>query len=554
MFETKKVVVIAIVALAVGVPFIFREKSSSIIPIGNAETLVIITPHNEALRREYSIGFKKWYKAMTGKDVNLDWRYQGGGRDAIRYIESMFANNFRLHWTEELHHEWNTTTAAAFAARSEKMLDVAVNAPEWAVTMKFFESNVGCGADILFGCGTPEHKSQAEKGNLVPCELLFECPDMFDDDTIPEFLSGNRLWDRKGRWFGASLSAFGIIYNREAIEEDGIGFFPKMWTDIGRPEFFGKLAIVDPTKSSSTQKSFGMLIQQQMQICYDELLEKRGVAVLPKKYEAKAISDGWMNGLRLIQKIVANGRYFTESTTRPVVDVSSGNCLAGIAVDFYGSAEAKHLEERSGSKRFKFAMPIGGGAPEADPIGIFRGAQNPELAKKFIEFVLSLEGQKLLDFNLHTPGGPEKTTMRRVPILKTVYEEQYKQYRCDPTVDPYAAASSFTSHDEWMGKVYGYIGVVIKLAFIEPSCELSDAMSAIIRASGEGRERDAAEAYGVLSDLSDMSYENLVSQIIPVLAGKDVLRNAVLQNEISEKYRLQYLKAKRIAEGDQRKK
>ncbi|MDR1891274.1 MAG: extracellular solute-binding protein [Puniceicoccales bacterium] len=550
MFDFKKIVILFLVTLVVGLPFIFREKTNTIVPISNAETLIVMTPHNENLRREYTIGFKKWYRAKTGKEVNIDWRYQGGGRDAARYIETMYANNFRLHWVNKLHREWDSSVIAAFASRSEKKLQSSEHSLEAEITDEFFKSNVGCGIDVLFGGGIYEFESQASKGNFVPSDLLVEHPEMFSEDTIPEFLSGNRLWDARGRWFGGSLSGFGIIYNAEAIEAEGISFFPKTWMDIGRHEFFKKVAIVDPTRSSSTQKALMMLIQQQIQICYDDLKHRLNVDKLSKEDEEKAIGEGWINGLRLIQKIVANGRYFTESTTRPVVDVSAGNCLIGITVDFYGFTEAKHLEERSGSNRFKFTMPYAGGAPSPDPIGIFRGAEHPALAKEFVQFTLSLDGQKLLDFNLHTPGGPEKATMRRTPILKTIYDTQYNQYRCSPDINPYKFAALFIAHEEWTSRLSNIMGPIVKLAFIDAHHELSNAMQSIILARKEGRVGDAEKAYQMLSDLEDLTCDNIYSNIIPVFASKDILKIAKLQNKITEKHRKQYLMAKKIADGE----
>ncbi|MDR1173545.1 MAG: ABC transporter substrate-binding protein [Puniceicoccales bacterium] len=549
MFDPKKIVILLLVTLVVSLPFVFQEKANTVVPIGDAETLTIMTPHNETLRREYAIGFKKWYRVKTGKEVNIDWRYQGGGRDATRYIETMYANNFRLHWVNELHRTWDSSVIAAFASRSEKKLQSSEHGLEVEVTREFFKSNVGCGIDILFGGGVYEFEAQSSKGNLIPSGLLVEHPEMFSEDTIPEFLSGNRLWDEHGRWFGGSLTGFGIIYNSEAILAEGIPFFPMAWMDIGRPEFFKKVAIVDPTRSSSTQKALMMLIQQQMRICYDDLKHRLNVDELSKEDEEKIIGEGWINGLRLIQKIVANGRYFTESTTRPVIDVSAGNCLVGITVDFYGFAESKHLEERSGSNRFKFVMPYAGGAPSPDPIGVFRGAEHPELAKDFIEFILSLDGQKLLDFNLHTPGGPTKATMRRTPILKTIYNAQYDQYRCSPDINPYKFASLFVSHEEWTSKLSVIMGPLVKLAFIDTHDELSAAMRSIIRAQKDGRMEDAEKAYQVMAALEDLSCDNIYLNIIPVFDGKNILKIASLQNKITKKFRKQYLKAKEIADG-----
>jgi hypothetical protein len=319
--------------------------------------------------------------------------------------------------------------------------------------------------------------------------------------------------------------------------------------DLGREEFFKKLAIVDPTKSSSVQKAFELLIQQQMQICYDLGKAALGTDQLDGDDERIAVAEGCENGLRLIQRIVANGQYFTESTTRPMVDVSAGNCLAGIAVDFYGFAEAKHLEERSGSRRFRFVIPSNGGAPSPDPIGMFRGAPNPALAKAFIEFIVSLDGQKILDFNLHTPGGPERTTMRRMPILRTIYDPRYDQYRCDPTANPYKASASFVFHDGWTRPVFDVIGPLVKLAFLDLHGELSAAMGAIIAARREGRTADADAAYAILSAMDPLTYDSVIATVRPALRSKNVLAVARLRSAIGERFRARYTEAKRVAEG-----
>lgn len=550
MADYKKLTSIILLVAIIGIPFIFREKKSSLMPISDAETIVILTPHNEAIRQEYALAFKKWYKKKTGKEVNVDWRYQGGGRDATRYLESMYNNNFKLYWERELGRPWTQEVASAFNSRSENFLSTDGTLSS-DVSKVFFDSDVSCGMDILFGGGVYEAIRQADRGNLVTCDVLYEHPEMFDDDTIPHALSNNKLWDERGRWFGGSLSAFGIIYNVDSIKSDGIEIIPQTWMDIGRPEFYRKLAVVDPTKSSSTLAAFIMLIQQQMQICVDRIKAELGVEELPEYYQNLAISEGWTNSLKLIQKIVANGRYFAESSTRPVSDVSAGNCLAGIAVDFYGSSEAKHLEERSGSKRFRFVMPIGGGAPSPDPIAMFRGAPNPELAKSFIEFIVSLDGQKILYFNVGTDGGPQKSTMRHMPILKTIYDKKYDNLRCDASINPYKSSESFTSHDEWTDPVSNSIGVVIKLAFLDSSDELSDAMGAIINAKKDGRFDDAERAYQVLSEMDDINYDAIKNGLLTLKKGSELLPSLKRRNEISDKFRKRYIIAKTIANGNQ---
>jgi ABC-type Fe3+ transport system substrate-binding protein len=541
------------------------------------DTIVILTAHNEALRNEYAHGFRKWYKAQTGKDINVDWRYQGGGQETSRYIESMFSNNFMNYWTSELKLPWSSECAAAFSARSAKRFGTD-NDLQDEIYDKFVNSDVGCGVDMLFGGGVYEFILQADRGNIIPCDILHERPDLFSDDTIPGVFAGSRLWDSKGRWFGSALSSFGIIYNAEALLADGIKNFPHSWEDLAHPQYFRKLAVVDPTKSSSVLKAFSMLIQQQMQIAYDSVLAAKNVNKLSHEDELAALSDGWISGLKIIQKIAANGRYFTESATKPIIDVSTGNCLAGIAVDFYGLSEMKHLEGRSGSKRFKFVvpygsmgasvgakaeqseaydggkrfkfvLPYGGGAPSPDPIAMFRGAKRPDLAKKFIEYVVSLDGQKLIAFNAGTDGGPVKTTMCRAPILKTVYEKKYETFRVNPDLNPYEATASFVSHDDWLEPVFSVSGLIIKLAFIDNNIELVSAWGAILRAREQGRASEAEAAEKIMTDLSSLEYSHVIDDISPAINGKNISLSLKFQNNLCDFFRKRYILARSVADG-----
>jgi iron(III) transport system substrate-binding protein len=63
---------------------------------------------------------------------------------------------------------------------------------------------------------------------------------------------------------------------------------------------------------------------------------------------------------------------------------------------------------RGGSNRSVMSPPVGGTVSSVDPIGLLRGAPNREAALAFIDFCLSMEGQKLWNFRPGTPGGPER--------------------------------------------------------------------------------------------------------------------------------------------------
>ena len=107
----RALIIIALVAV-VGLPFIFRIKQTTIEHAD--ETLVIITPHNEALRYEYARGFREWYRARTGKTVAIDWRVIGGTSEITRFLESEYVSSFQNYWTKKLGRTWSNEVLAAF--------------------------------------------------------------------------------------------------------------------------------------------------------------------------------------------------------------------------------------------------------------------------------------------------------------------------------------------------------------------------------------------------------------------------------------------------------
>ena len=153
---------------------------------------------------------------------------------------------------------------------------------------------------------------------------------------------------------------------------------------------------------------------------------------MPEAYQ-KAVSAGWLEGLRLVRRIGANARYFTDSSGKVPVDVASGAAAAGIAIDFFGRLQAEESAVRDGRHVMGYVTPIGESSVSADPVSLLRGAPHRELAVRFIEYVLSEDGQKLWDYRVGTEGGPDRFALRRLPIRRTFY----------PSASP---AAGFESH------------------------------------------------------------------------------------------------------------
>src|SRR5690349_15830669 len=72
-----------LVALAV-LPFAFRRSEGAAATAALADwhdgdpLIVVITPHNEAIRFEFGQGFAKWHRQHYGRPAKVDWRTPGG--------------------------------------------------------------------------------------------------------------------------------------------------------------------------------------------------------------------------------------------------------------------------------------------------------------------------------------------------------------------------------------------------------------------------------------------------------------------------------------------
>src|SRR4029079_4590204 len=116
------------------------------------------------------------------------------------------------------------------------------------------------------------------------------------------------------------LLTFGIVSNSDVLQRLAIAETPRRWIDLANPRYFGQVALANPTQSGSINKAFEMLLQQRIAA---EVAERKTT-----DKDEEAIAAGWLRGLQLLQKIGANARYFTDTSTKPSLDVAAGDCAA----------------------------------------------------------------------------------------------------------------------------------------------------------------------------------------------------------------------------------
>ena len=493
------------------------------------DTLIIMTPHNEATRYEFARAFREAYFAKTGRHVFVDWRTAGGTSEIARYVTAQYLGSFRNYWTQTLNRPWTPECASFDDPKS-------ISPAAIAARKAFLASDAGCGVDLFFGGGSFDYMQMAAAGRLVDSGIIAAHPELFRlsgsanpvafplDIHIPNTLGGETLWDPKGCWIGVCLGAFGICYNTDSLARLGIAQ-PAQWADLADPRFFNELAMADPTQSGSVAKAFEMILQQQIAQAGGDL------------------PQGWLKGVNLIQHISANARYFTDSATEIPYSVQAGDAAAGMCIDFYGRFESESVRRPDGTSRLVYLTPQGGSSTGADSIGLFRGAPHPALARAFMEFVISQEGQKLWSFRTGTPGGPEKYTLRRLSIRPDLYAPQWRPYQADPEVDPYspAAVGSFVYQPRWTGSLFNVISFIIRTAFIDPHDELKDAWQALIAA------HFPPQATSLFADVAAIDYPQASGPIRTALRSPNKLDQVALARTLDEHFRAQYRRAAVLA-------
>lgn len=270
-----RIIILALLAIVLGVPFVFKPSGHSDAASGNVERLVIVSPHNEQIRFEFESGFNR-YRASAGKTpVDIDWRSSGGTSDLRKMV------------------------IAEYEAKAEE------NAVD-----------EGIGVDLFFGGGDYEHgklasgvKTQKDGETVkVAITIPIELPDGLLEKAYPsDMIGGERLYHRNLSWVGVALSSFGIVYNRDVLNMIGVQE-PKTWADLKDGRYVGWLALADPAHSGSLAATYNTILRR----------------------------NGWNEGWALLRRVFANARYFTSSAGKVPVDVSAGEAAAGMCIDFYG--------------------------------------------------------------------------------------------------------------------------------------------------------------------------------------------------------------------------
>jgi len=552
----REVTVLGCMIATLAAPFMLRPAGATG-PGRYDKRLVVMTPHHEIIRREFAQGFARHWKAETGQTVFVDWRVPGGTSEIAMMLRSEYLGAFQQFWRRS-GKEWSQEVAAACLEPAVSLESVKESdmTPGQRARKAFLESEVGIGVDLFFGGGPYDFQKQSKAGTLVASSkggkdglpaLREKHPQWFSDDGVPETLSGETFRDRDERWVGTCLSSFGIVFNRDVLRRLGVRKDPEQWEDLADPRLMGQIALSDPSKSGSVTKAFEMVIQQQMHQALASLEQENGkwaeASVEARRKEA--VRRGWSSGMRLIQRIAANSRYFTDASPKIPLEVLRGDAAAGMCIDYYGRSAQEQVKQKDGSSRVGFVTPLGGTAISVDPIGMLRGAPEPELATAFMEYVLSDGGQKLWGFRAGEPGGPKSVALRRLPVRRDFYTEEHLPAMSDADEEPYERAKSFFYEADWTGPVFNSVRFIIRIACVDTHNELRHAWKELVKADFP------PEATRAFHEMGMIHYDNAAGEISRAVSGKDKSAEVRLARTLGNSFRQQYDLAVRLARRGQ---
>ena len=160
--------------------------------------------------------------------------------------------------------------------------------------------------------------------------------------------------DSLGRWYGTYLTPEGLLYNTEALDSTAV---PADWDDLLDPSWRDRLLIRSPLESGTMKTIWGAMILRQ-----------------------PTVDDGY----RWLARLDMNTKGYAADPTQLYLRVARGEADLTLwnLPDTYLQA---------GTYPFAFA-PLASGIPVVvDGIAIPAGAPQAELAKQFVDFVMTPE-------------------------------------------------------------------------------------------------------------------------------------------------------------------
>jgi ABC-type Fe3+ transport system substrate-binding protein len=507
-------ILLVLVILVLMLPFVLRSLLVTQPQVaarpGPADQLVIITPHLETVRRKFDRAFAAWYAGTYHRGVNIEYLSFGGG-EIVKYFQASEVT-YKRSGTYNVDLVWGGSDSLFSDALGSKYLATVSLAP----------------------------------GVL---EAAFPTPD----------IGGVPLYDVSPggpRWFGAALSSFGIMYNRDVLAYLHLPE-PRTWADLADPRYSGWLELADPTRSGSAKAALQVIVE-------------REIATAAEQHRSQ--EQAWARGMGLIRQIAANAKGFTQAANELPGTVSNGDVAAAMSIDFYarsqiaavscaasavGAQRSDGINARAGQAvderaahgeaggcvgRVGYVEPQGATMVTPEPIAVAKGAQHAKVAKRFIEFVLSDAGQRLW-ITRPGPGETPEMALQRLPVVRSVYNNpvNFTEF-----TNPFTTAGAFNTKPSRRA-AFGLMDELVALCCIDLLPDLRETRREIV-ASSHAAELDAKLGTFPVSQAASQAGVDVHRQM---LRGKpeDWL---TLQRQWRDQFRAEYRELRRAAEAPAR--
>jgi iron(III) transport system substrate-binding protein len=283
--------------------------------------------------------------------------------------------------------EWCTAAMAAF----EKQTGIKVSMTQKGSGESIAQVNAekdNPKTDVWFGGTGDPHLQAAELGLTAP----YQSPML---EQLHPWAKGQ--WTISGqKTVGIYAGALGVVYNPEVLTKKKLGV-PKCWADLIKPEYKGEIQMANPNSSGTAYTAIATLVQ---------LL-------------------GEEQAFEYLKKLHANINAYPRSGTGPIKAVARGE--TSLSISFMHDAPSEALAGLPA----KALAPCEGTGYEIGSMSIIKGARNMDNAKKFYDWALSADAQKIaaqakqfqLPSNKNAPQPPEAP---RFADMKLIDYDQMK--------------------------------------------------------------------------------------------------------------------------------
>jgi iron(III) transport system substrate-binding protein len=238
-------------------------------------------------------------------------------------------------------------------------------------------------ADVWWGGPGDPHLQAAEEGLLEE----YKSPKLAELHDWAQ-----RHAEQSGyRTAGIYLGALGFGYNTKVLASKGIAE-PKCWADLLDPKLKDEVQISDPNSSGTAYVMLASIVQL--------MGEDKGFAYL------KALHK--------------NVNQYTKSGAAPVKATALGETALGIAFLH------DHVTMIVQGSPVKIAAPCEGTGYETGSVSLVKGSKNLDAAKKFYDWTLSADAQKLVGADLKiysipsNKGAPSHADAPKIANMKLI--------------------------------------------------------------------------------------------------------------------------------------